>query len=84
MTNRVGELRLAATVWPISTRREITMPSMGAKMLVRSRSTLARSTLAWRVLTTASAWLWVALAWSNSDLEIKLAARRSLERAKLT
>ncbi len=31
MTNRVGALRLAATVWPTSILREMTMPSMGER-----------------------------------------------------
>jgi len=44
MMKRVGALKLAATVWPISTLREMTMPSIGAVITVCSRFTsLVRS-----------------------------------------
>ena len=33
-TNSVGAFMLAATVWPASTLREMTMPSMGAVIVV--------------------------------------------------
>ena len=56
MVNISGVLKLAATVCPASTFREITMPLIGAAMVVRSRSTLAESTDAWRILMLASAW----------------------------
>ena len=39
MMNSVGAFMLAATVWPTSTLREMTMPSMGASMTVCSRLT---------------------------------------------
>ena len=34
MTKSVGACMLAATVWPTSTLREMTMPSIGAVMMV--------------------------------------------------
>ena len=40
MTNSVGALRLAATVWPTSTLREMTTPSTGEQIVQRSRLTL--------------------------------------------
>jgi len=33
MMNKVGALRLAATVWPTLTFREITMPSIGERIV---------------------------------------------------
>ena len=39
MMNSVGAYMLAATVWPTSTLREMTMPSIGAAMIVCSRFT---------------------------------------------
>ena len=39
MTNSSGAWKLAATVWPTSTRRDVTMPSIGARMTVCSRLT---------------------------------------------
>ena len=47
IVNNVGACRLAATVWPISTLREMTVPLMGERMMVRSRSTWACSSAAW-------------------------------------
>lgn len=38
MVNRMGDCRLAATVWPTSTLRAITTPSTGERMKVFSRS----------------------------------------------
>jgi hypothetical protein len=53
ITNSTGACRLAATVCPASTLREITMPSTGARMVVRSRSTLACASSDSRCLTRA-------------------------------
>ena len=39
MMNSVGAFMLAATVWPTSTLREMTMPSIGASMTVCWRLT---------------------------------------------
>ena len=83
MVNISGVLKLAATVCPASTLREITMPLIGAAMVVRSRSTLAESTDAWRILMLASAW------WSEtrfcwySDSETSFAVKSSWLRLKL-
>ncbi len=41
--NSVGASRLAATVWPGSTSRLMTMPPIGARMAVRSSSVRANS-----------------------------------------
>ena len=41
MVKSVGADRLAATVCPISTAREMTTPSTGARIVVWSRSTFA-------------------------------------------
>ena len=46
MVNRVGASSVAATVWPRSTSRPITTPSIGARITVRSRSTSAWSSAA--------------------------------------
>ena len=53
--NSVGVLRLAATVCPASTWREMTMPSTGAMIDVRDRSTRAPARAASRCLTIAAA-----------------------------
>ncbi len=55
MVNSVGVLRLAATVCPASTCREMTTPSTGATIDVRARSTRAEASAASRCLTTACA-----------------------------
>ncbi len=56
-TNSVGEDMVADTVWPISTLRAITTPSIGARMMVFDRLTSAVSTAAraWRTLASALA-----------------------------
>jgi len=41
MLNRVGVWKLAATVWPTSTFREMTMPSTGERIRVYCRLVLA-------------------------------------------
>ena len=55
MTNSSGACRLAATVWPTSTLRLMTMPSTGERICVRSRSTRACCSCASRCLTMATA-----------------------------
>ena len=50
--NRIGAWNDAATVWPTSTLREITTPSIGVVMIVWLRST--------------SAWLRFACAWLSA------------------
>jgi len=57
MVNSTGACRLAATVCPASTLRRITVPSTGARMMVRSRSTLAWRSSDSRCFTVASALL---------------------------
>ena len=47
--NSVGAARLAATVCPTSTLREITVPSIGDSMVVYSRFT-------WACVSCALAW----------------------------
>ena len=55
MVNSTGACRLAATVWPASTLRRITVPSTGARITVRSRSTCACLSSDSRCLTAACA-----------------------------
>ena len=55
IVNSVGVLRLAATVCPASTWREMTTPSTGATIDVRARSTRADASAASRCLMTAAA-----------------------------
>jgi hypothetical protein len=55
MVKSTGACRLAATVWPASTLRRITVPSTGARMMVRSRSTCACLSSDSRCLTAARA-----------------------------
>ena len=52
-TNSVGACMLAATVWPVSTAREMTMPSIGDVMMVCARFTLAWLRLAFACATDA-------------------------------
>ena len=53
MTKSTGAFRLAATVWPISTFREMTVPSIGERIVQRARSTSARCKLASLICTVA-------------------------------
>jgi hypothetical protein len=55
MTNSTGAWNEAATVWPTSTLRLMTTPSIGAVMTVWSRSTWAWFTLASACEIAASA-----------------------------
>ncbi len=55
MINSVGACMLAATVWPTSTLRWVTMPSMGATIMVWSRLTFDWFTDASDCETAASA-----------------------------
>ena len=55
MTKRMGACSEAATVWPTSTLRAMTTPSMGARMTVWPRSTCAWLTLAPACVTAALA-----------------------------
>ncbi len=55
IVNRVGAWRLAATVCPTSTLRPTTVPSTGARMKVRSRSTCAWRSAASFCTTLAAA-----------------------------
>ena len=55
MVNSTGACRLAATVCPASTLRRITVPSTGARMMVRSRSTWACLSSESRCFTAARA-----------------------------
>ena len=71
ITNSSGACRLAATVWPFSIARLMTMPSTGEVIRVRARSmrawasaasrcaTLADAVLIWASVTPS--WAWVAL-----------------------
>ena len=60
IVKRVGAWRLAATVWPTSTLRPTTVPSTGARMKVRSRSTCAWRRAAWFCTTWAAAFFSIA------------------------
>ena len=53
MTKSWGACRLAATVCPRSTEREMTTPSIGARIVVCSRSTFAASSAARACLRSA-------------------------------
>src|SRR5205823_1996605 len=53
MVKSVGACRLAASVWPSSTLRRITTPSIGDLMVLRSRSSRARSREARAAITPA-------------------------------
>ena len=53
MVNRTGAWNEAATVWPTSTLREMTMPSIGAVMTVWSRFTSFWFSVAWACVTCA-------------------------------
>ncbi len=74
MVNSTGACRLAATVCPASMLRRITVPSTGARMMVRSRSTCACLSSDSRCFTVASAlrtcasltWIWASTALSCS------------------
>ena len=57
ITNSSGDCRLAATVWPFSMARLITMPFTGEVMRVRARSTRACASAASRCATLACALL---------------------------
>ena len=57
ITNSSGDCRLAATVWPFSIARLMTMPSTGEVMRVRARSMRACASAAWRCATLACALL---------------------------
>jgi hypothetical protein len=81
---------LAATVWPTSTLRATTMPSIGAVMIVWPRLTCACSScaFAWTIcasadFTCASAWLAAVPAVSRSDAEMSCCALSSLARRSL-
>src|SRR5437867_130212 len=65
MVKSVGADRLAATVCPISTAREMTTPSTGARIVVWSRSTCA-----FAVCALASAWAARAFATSARERSI--------------
>ncbi len=65
MTNSSGACRLAATVWPTSTLRLMTMPSTGERICVRCRSTRACCNCASRCLTMACAFCTCARATST-------------------
>ena len=73
MTNSVGACSEAATVWPTSTLRPTTMPSMGERMMVWSRSTCAWFTAAAACVTAA----WLALSWASALREVVRAVSRS-------
>jgi hypothetical protein len=84
ITNSSGDCRLAATVWPFSMARLITMPSTGEVMRVRCKSTRACAsaasrwaTLAWAVLIWASVTPACACA-SLSDSVVVLTSARAL------
>ena len=84
ITNSSGACRLAATVWPFSIARLITMPSTGEVMRVRCKSTRACAsaasrwaTLAWAVLIWASVTPACACA-SLSDSVVVLTRARAL------
>src|SRR4030095_9398963 len=85
MVKSVGAWRLAATVWPTSTVREMTVPSTGARMDVYSRSTCdcCRAACFWR--TTASApltWASVTLSWASPRLASLARGCRALDRGR--
>ena len=56
-----GALRLAATVCPTSTLREMTMPSIGEVIVQWSRSTFAFCSAPSLIFTLACAWCKVGL-----------------------
>ena len=62
MTNSSGVWNEAATVWPGSTSRLMTMPASGEMMCVYSR-------LAFELSTAASDWATVASAWATLALD---------------
>ena len=67
MTNSSGAEKLAATVWPISTARLMTVPEIGARIYVRSRSN-------WACASAASAWVRPAFALVTEAVAISTAA----------
>jgi len=76
--NSVGAWRAAATVWPTSTLRDTTMPSIGLAILVNarfvaaiSRSAFACSTDAFAADNAAAFWFAAATAVSRSACEIR-------------
>jgi hypothetical protein len=84
ITNSSGACRLAATVWPFSMARLITMPFTGEVMRVRCRSMRACASAASRWATVACALLiWAsvtpACAWADlSDSVVVLTSARAL------
>ena len=90
MRNSVGAWNAAATVWPTSTDRETTMPSMGLVIFVNarlaaamSRSALACSTEALAAESAAAFWSRVAMAVSRSACEIRPVWRSSCWRVAI-
>ena len=82
--NRVGAWKAAATVWPTSTLRNTTMPSIGLAILVNarfvaamSRSAFACSTDAFAADNAAAFWSPLATAVSSSACEISPCCRSS-------
>ena len=72
MVKSVGAWRLAATVWPTSTVREMTVPSTGARMDVYSRSTCDCCSAAcfWRTAALGPlTWASVTLSWGLGCLD---------------
>ena len=95
ISNRTGVAKLAATVWPTSTWRLITVPDTGDRMLVRSRSSSACARAALRCSRFASALVMAARAmatcasevstrvtsWSSSDAEMYPRSTRARRRS---
>jgi len=82
--NSVGAWKAAATVWPTSTLRDTTMPSIGLAILVNarfvaaiSRSAFACSTDAFAADNAAAFWSRLATAVSRSACEIRPCCRSS-------
>ena len=74
MVKSSGACRLAATVWPTSTARWMTVPSTGARMKVCARFTWAVSSTACFCPTWASVWTWVASATATAAVRLSMVA----------
>ena len=85
ITNSSGACRLAATVWPTSTLRLMTMPFTGERICVRSRSMRACANCASRCLTTASAFCaWARDTATCASVAFMLSARLRARAAALS
>ena len=83
ITNSSGACRLAATVWPTSTEREITTPSMGERIVVFWRSSLAAASSASACMRSARRCSTSETAASTSAWETKFPVTSSCARVAL-